>query len=201
MVPDSVCPPPEQVEPAPNPYLKYLAQNKRADCSLVYGMVYLNQSATIGLTDKVGKETNDWDIMITDTDFDGVGAIFTLRNAVYFAFGYSGGALIGIEQGLSHISSTFLGLGLGILLVAITLGFMYLMIRLAEDNIPTNEGLVGKTAKTYLVIKPGQSGKITININGATRELTATSNEEISTGSTVVIESIDNGVAHVVKQS
>lgn len=136
----------------------------------------------------------------SDLDFDGLGSIFTFRNAVYFAFGYSGGALIGIDQGWTHIHSTFFGLMLGIILVCITIAMMYLMHKLTEDNTPSNDGLVGKTARTYLRIQPGNPGKITINLNGATRELIATSDVTIPTGATVVIEKIDNGVAHVVKQ-
>lgn len=136
----------------------------------------------------------------SDFDFDGLGSIFTFRNAVYFAFGYSGGALIGIDQGWSHTHSTLFGFILGIILVCITIAIMYLMHRLSDNNIPTNDGLVGKTARTYLRIQPGNPGKITVNLNGSTRELIATSDETISTGTIVIIEKIDNGVAHVVKQ-
>ncbi len=133
-------------------------------------------------------------------DFDGLASVLTFRNAVYFAFGYSGGTLIGLKNGCSGILSTFLGLGLGIALVAITVGIMYLMFKLRQENIPSNDGLVGKTARRYLRINAGQSGKITVNLNGSTRELLATASEDIPTGSTVIIESINNGVAHVVKQ-
>jgi hypothetical protein len=137
----------------------------------------------------------------SDGEFGSLDMILSFRNAIYFMFGYSGGTLIAIQNGLSTMASTIIGLSVGILLVAITVGLMFLMYKLREENRPSYDGLVGKTAKTYLRIESGNGGKITLRHNGSQREMNATSDVNIPTGALVTIESVDNGIAHVIKQT
>lgn len=135
---------------------------------------------------------------------DGIGTddiigLFTIRNAVYFIFGYSGGGLIGITNGYSLLTSTIIGLSVGVILVLITTLLMFVMLKCNQINIPSYDGLVGKSAKVYLRINPTTNGKITVNVNGTQKEMYASSEIEILSGTTVRIISIDNGIA-VVEQ-
>jgi len=135
---------------------------------------------------------------------DGIGGddiigLFTFRNAIYFLFGYSAGTLIGINAGYTILSSTLLGVGIGMTLVIITVLLMFLMLKCNQINIPSYDGLIGKSAKVYLRVSPGANGKITVNVNGTQKEMYASSDIDIPSGATVKILSIDNGIA-VIEQ-
>ena len=130
-------------------------------------------------------------------DIDDIVGIFTLRNAIYFVFGYSSGTLIALDSNYTVFSSTICGVSLGLALVAITTALMFLMLKCNQINIPSYNGLVGNSAKVYLRIGPNTNGKITVNVNGSQKEMYAASDTDIPSGATVKIISIDNGIATV----
>ncbi len=145
-----------------------------------------------------------------DTDGDVNGSdlleVFTFRNAVNFAFGYSSGALIAIKEfSTDEYIATMVGGCTGFGLVIITMGIFYLFKKFEEKVETDYNSLVQSEATVYLTI-PSNSlgmGKINVSLQGTSKVLKAVTNGvELKTNSTVIIESItENGVATVKLKS
>ena len=122
-----------------------------------------------------------WD---TDTEIgmdDGIGIqFFTFKNAMAFftLFGWTGIACL--DNGFSASVSTAIAFMAGLAMMTL-MAFLFLWIsKLAESGTLKIENAVGNIGEVYLSIGANRSriGKISIDVQGSKRELSALSDEK-----------------------
>lgn len=134
------------------------------------------------------------DVDIGGPDFSVVPVLFTAVAA------FGAGGLIGIEgfdfgrtgSILSGLATGAAGGGLALLLFAL------LARQQATEGFQLSQ-LVGKRGRCSLAIGPGRIGKVTVDHAGMTRALSATSDEEISSGEEVVVRDVIGSQLTVVR--
>ncbi len=143
-----------------------------------------------------------------EADFDTDGgehstSIFSFRNLINFLLGFS---WTGISFYSTISNHTFL-IGLSLLVGIVFVYFFFLIInqvqKLAEDNSFKFKDAIGKTAEVYLTIPANRTGtgKVLVSVKGATHELVAfTNGDELPSGSTVKVESIENNNVLIVNK-
>lgn len=146
----------------------------------------------IGLDAHDGLDADfDGDMSGGDTPFQ----LFSLRNLINFLLGFS---WTGISLWNTVANRNLL---IGISLV-VGLGFLFLFFaiikqvtKLAENNSFTYQSTVNKIGEVYLTIPENMSGKgkVTLNINGSHRELSAmTEHDKLVTGTAIKVERIES---------
>ncbi|MCF0189024.1 MAG: NfeD family protein [Bacteroidaceae bacterium] len=145
----------------------------------------------------IGGDGADFDTPGGDIDISHAGIageamqMFSFRNFINFLLGFGWGGVCLAP----HISSTFL---LTIAAAAIGLAFVVLFIIIFKQllklehsgNIDLLRDVIGKEADVYLIIRPGERGKVQLSINGSVREYSAVSENNditIPTGARVRI--------------
>ena len=146
------------------------------------------------------------DVSDTDADDGGVGfQFFTFKNLVAFLtiFGWTG--LVCINSNYSTGLTIFISTVAGILMMLATSSLFYFMYKLAENGTMNIQNAIGVSAEVYLPIKANRAniGKVSINIQGALRELEAITDEDVdlSTGTIVQVkEIVGNDTLLVIKK-
>jgi hypothetical protein len=154
----------------------------------------------------VGADTDaDMDVDAdVDTDM-GIGLqFFTFKNVMAFftLFGWTG--IVCVDNGLSDTTATLIAFLAGIAMMAL-MAFLFLWIsKLAEDGTLKIENAIGSIGEVYLSIgaKRERMGKISIDVQGARRELSALTNEEedLKQGTVVKVLSVVNGEILLVEK-
>lgn len=132
--------------------------------------------------------------LATESDH-GIGYGFlTIKNFIAFftIFGWTGVALSGSDlPKIAVIGLAFVG---GCAIVAMMVVLMRSMSKLKQSGTLQIENAVGKTATVYLRIPAARqgTGKITINLQGTQREMSAVTDDpaDISTGSFVMVKEV-----------
>ncbi len=136
----------------------------------------------------------------TDTDTDvGHGGLGVFKGALAFVSIATWVAKIVLVSGFDLYLVLLISLSSGALAVLI-MGLVLRMLLKIETNTNWHpEDAAYKMGKVYLKIPQNGFGIIHVKINGANRELKATTDEkDIKTGETIIIEEYKNGIAKVV---
>ena len=146
--------------------------------------------------------------MDTDTEIgadDGIGIqFFTFKNAMAFftVFGWTGIACLdnGLSSGVSTLIAFFAGLAMMTLMA-----FLFLWIsKLAESGTLKIDNAIGNVGEVYLSIGANRSrmGKISIDVQGSKRELSALTDEEtdLKQGDVIKVKSVVNGEILLVEK-
>lgn len=143
-----------------------------------------------------GDSMGDSDAAV-DTD-DGAGAsYFTIRNFITFftLFGWAG--LACVQNGAGPIVSIAVATVAGVLMVALTMWLMAKASQLKHSGTLDMRNAVGKTGTAYLTIPAsrGGTGKASLRVQGALRELDAITDDTtpISTGALITVASVIDG--------
>ncbi|HIP32913.1 MAG TPA: hypothetical protein EYG86_09135 [Crocinitomicaceae bacterium] len=124
---------------------------------------------------------------------------FTFKNLVGFFTIFAWVGIGSIKSGYSTGSVIIISFICGLLMMVAMATLFYLMTKLVEDGTMKMSNAVGRTGSVYLPIKAknGGFGKVQINIQGATHELQAMTNDEknLAVGTIVQVEKvIDNTI-------
>lgn len=134
-----------------------------------------------------------------DTGFDDF-QFLSLRSILAFItmFGWTG-VIWGKNGWIGFIAAFLIGL-LAMFLTALAIWLMYKLQH--SGNIAPGD-FIGKTGTVYLSIpaKRSGSGKVTVRIAGSTAEISAEAEEELPTGTPVVIESQISESLYLVRKS
>lgn len=100
-------------------------------------------------------------------------------------FGWTG-VVWGKSGWLGFIAAFIIGL-IAMFLTALA---VYLMLKLQHNGNVTTADIVGKTGTVYISIPAGRQkhGKVTVNLRGSTREVTAVADDVMPTGTPVKVE-------------
>lgn len=146
--------------------------------------------------------------MDVDADIDsdmGIGLqFFTFKNVMAFftLFGWTG--IVCVDNGLSDTSSTLIAFVAGVGMMVL-MAFLFLWIsKLAEDGSLKIQNAVGCIGEVYLSIgaKRERIGKISIDVQGAKRELSALTdeNEDLKQGDVIKVTAVVNGEILLVEK-
>ncbi|WP_126243410.1 hypothetical protein [Chitinophaga rhizosphaerae] len=173
--------------------------------AILFSLMFLVQNVLSLLGGDHDGATGDVSDML-DAD-DGIGfQFFTIRNMFGFftIFGWVGLACIynGLSPAVTIISASVAGLCMMLIMAAM----FYYTGKLAYDGTLRMHNALHATASVYLTIPPARTGtgKVTLQVQGAWRELDAMTDEAepIGTGTFVTVRSIlDNQVLIVTKQT
>lgn len=129
--------------------------------------------------------------------------LFSIRNIIIFFTVTGWAGIAGIHAGFNTASIMFSSFGLGFLMMYFYAKLFQHLMQLTESGTMVIENARGKTGIVYLRIPGGRSGtgKVTIELQGADRELDAmTDQDDIQTGESVnILDIIDNSVLLVEK--
>ncbi len=144
----------------------------------------------------------DFDFGDTDTDVD-AGGLGVVKSTLTFVSVCLWIIRIALLAGMNPGVAATIGIGAGVLAVLLLTLLLRLLLKNQENVNWSPDQSINKMAKVYLRIPTGSSGLIHININGATRELKAKTNDliDIATGEEVYVQDYQNGFAIVSKMN
>lgn len=103
--------------------------------------------------------------------------VFTLKNMIGFLMGLGWGGLMAFKElHQSEFISILIGVGIGLVIVALNVLSFFLMAKLNAPNTVNMKSLIGQVGTVYLTIPisgTNKMGKVTVTFNGALRELNA----------------------------
>lgn len=146
--------------------------------------------------------------MDTDMEIEGDTGIgfqfFSFKNAMAFftIFGWTGIACL--DNDMSNFASVFIAFLAGVAMMVL-MGFLFLWIsRLAESGTLQINNAIGNVGEVYLSIGANRSriGKISIDVQGSKRELSALSdeNEDLKQGAVIQVVSVVSGEILLVEK-
>lgn len=122
-----------------------------------------------------------------DTDMDieadaGIGLqFFTFKNVMAFftLFGWTG--ITCIDNGMSTTATILISVAAGLAMMVLMAALFFWINKLAESGTLNINNAVGQVGEVYLSIGPERSkiGKISIDVQGSRRELSALTDEKI----------------------
>ena len=92
----------------------------------------------------------------------------------------------------------------GVVMMFVTAGVVALVVKLQHSGNVRPESIVGAAGKVYLTVPGGaeKSGRVTVTLAGATREITAVADETLETGVPVTVtQYLGNSLYKVVKSA
>jgi len=139
--------------------------------------------------------------MDTDTEIgmdDGIGIqFFTFKNAMAFftLFGWTG--IVCLDNGFSPGASTAIAFMAGIAMMTLMAFLFFWISKLAESGTLRIENAVGNIGEVYLSVGANRSriGKISIDVQGSKRELSALSDEkeDLKQGEVIRVTAVVSG--------
>lgn len=150
------------------------------------GFVFLVISLVVGdIFDSFGFDTG------LDGGADGHGVLDS-RVISVFVTAFGGFGAIGIQAGLSIVTSSLLGLGGGILLGGLVSLFARFLYKQQSSSSVTTSQLVGRTAQVIVSIAPGSLGQVSCRVGEERVEKLARArdNREIKAGATVRVDEV-----------
>ncbi len=101
---------------------------------------------------------------------------------------FGGGGLLGIGAfGLGTGGSVLTGLGLAVIAGGLATAFFILLHKQEAGEGFSISQLVGARGRVTLAIQPGKEGRVAVQHEGMTRNLTATSSEALGVGEDVIV--------------
>lgn len=139
-----------------------------------------------------------------DGDFDISFQMFTVRNFIAFFTFFGWGGLWGYSLVESEWIAILIGFGLGLIAMATSAGFFFLMQKMTQSGNLVITNAVGVKGEVYLTIPAERKGvgKVTAVVQSALRELDAVTDAEepLKTGVQIKIVGVINQNTVVVKE-
>lgn len=164
-------------------------------CALISSTFFILQ--TIMMLIGIGGDSADFESVDADTGMSEGGVtseimdMFTVRNFVNFLLGFGWGGVCLHDHIESTTLLTLAATAVGLLFVAMFVFVYKQMMKLEHSgNISIERDVIGKEADIYLIIRPGQCGKVQLSINGSVHEYEAVAKDataEYATGDRVRI--------------
>lgn len=124
-------------------------------------------------------------------DFDASGdiGIFSLRGVLIFVASFGLCGMQAIDSGYSRISSVWIALASGAIVMVLLLLVLKLLLRLQANGTMSADDFVGSTGRVYLSIPAARApgGRIIVQGKGCTREVSACADEAIASGTEVTV--------------
>ena len=125
---------------------------------------------------------------------------FSIKSIVAFItfFGWAG--VIWGKQGWSGL---FIAFGCGFLMMFMTALIIWLLLKMQQSGNINPVDMVGHQGVVYLSIPAGRApgGKVTVNMSSCTREVGAMADEELKSGTPVVLESLLGSNCYLVRRA
>ena len=172
----------------------------------VASIIFLVQ--TLGTAGDDGNAEGDADGFDGDSGADGGGHgladYLSVRNFVAFFIGYGWVTLAATLSGMTHVTSSALGVGAGVVFVFASLALIRTFLKFQEDGSLKLDRLIGKGATVYIAIgsvaSGSKPGKIMVDTRKGRMELPARSNgDAFKAGEFVKIDRVEDGVLWVSK--
>jgi hypothetical protein len=124
---------------------------------------------------------------------------FTIRTMVAFLAFFGWG---GVLWGHNGWSGFFAALASGSVMMCATAFLIFFLLRLQHSGNILPHEYIGHTGTVYLSIPAGRngSGKVTVTMEGCTREISAVADESIPTGAPVVVKDVIDGKHYLVEK-
>ena len=119
--------------------------------------------------------------------------IFTVKSFIGFIGGFGWGGLIGQYHGYSNTMQIVMAFGVGVVFALLVSTMLFFLSKLKHSGNLNIENAVGKFGEVYLQIPANgeETGVVNVIVQGALRELKATTNGDmIPTGSRVVVKQV-----------
>lgn len=131
----------------------------------------------------------DHDVEIDHDSGHGEFQALTVKNVVAFFVGFCWGTLSAMEEfGNGVFVSIILGIIAGGLMIGMNFFVMWLIAKLSDNRTPSLNSAIGQTATVYLRIPLGSIGKVTVDVDGTSKVLSAVClTETIPTGEKVKV--------------
>ena len=126
---------------------------------------------------------------------------FSLRTIVAFITFFGWGGVSAWHSGMRGVMCLLIALICGGLMMICTALLVFFMLKMQQSGNISSQDLIGCTGTVYLRIPGGEDiGKVTVEVNGTTREIKAIADYEISRNETVkVLEELGVNKYKVVK--
>lgn len=125
--------------------------------------------------------------------------LFSVQSVIAFITFFGWGGVIWGKNGLSGF---FAALSSGVFMMFATSLFLYYLMKLQQSGNIDAKDYIGCMGTAYINIPAGrvQQGKVTVNLRGCTREISAIADENIPTGSSVTVVQQIDGRRFLVKK-
>lgn len=124
---------------------------------------------------------------------------FSIKSIVAFItfFGWAG-----VIWGNLGWSGLFIAVGCGFLMMFLTTLVIWLLLKMQQSGNINATDMIGHHATVYLRIPAGRvpGGRITVKMPGCTREVAAMADEELTSGTPVVIDSMIGDNCYLVRK-
>lgn len=127
------------------------------------------------------------DGLVPDLDFIS-GPVIGAFLAAFGLFGWF--ATSGID--VPWLIALVVGAGGGVVFAGFTYKLTDALVHQPTDSTPTTESLVGQTARVVTPVRANGLGEVLVALGGASTKYTATADEDIATGSSVVVVAIES---------
>ena len=135
------------------------------------------------------------------TSFIGDFKIFSLRAIVAFITFFGWGGVIAHKQGYSEWAVFASGIACGLTMMLIVAAVFYVMLKMQHSGNIEAKDIIGCTGTVYMKIPKGRTanGKVTVVLNGCTKEITAVADEDIPRGASVKVKEKIDGKRFLVE--
>lgn len=149
----------------------------------------------------IHSDTDGADFAVEAHDVNDIAGLnfFSLKAIVAFVTFFGWGGYFFGHLGWSGLA---IALGCGFLMMFLTAAVISLLLKMQQSGNISTADLVGKRGTVYLSVPAGRGpgGMVTVMLSGCTRQIGARSEEELKTGTAVVIaEDLGDGSVLVVK--
>ncbi len=138
-------------------------------------------------------------------DMDGIDGGFTLISirtilAFMVCFGWIG--FMTFQSGAGLVMSLIWGALAGLGAMVIVAYLLYQLIKMNESGTIQIEKMINRTGEVYITIPAGREGRVSIEVEGKLMEFSATSDEDLATGSPVKVTAIlEDNLLYVQSQN
>jgi len=168
--------------------------------SVIFALQFIMSMAGIHSDADAGLDGADFDVDAHDvSDIAGLN-FFSLKAIVAFVTFFGWGGFFYGHLGWGGLA---IAVGCGLMMMFLTALVISLLLKMQQSgNIATGD-LIGKSATVYLTVPEGRTatGMVTVSLRGCTRQIEARADEELKTGTTVVVaEDLGDGSVLVVRK-
>lgn len=113
---------------------------------------------------------------------------FSLKSIIAFITFFGWGGYFFADRGWGGLAIALLA---GIIMMTLTSLVLWLLLKMQQSGNIRNQDIVGKSGVVYLTLPAGRGpgGLVTVTLEDRTRQVSARSDEELKTGTEVIIES------------
>jgi len=128
--------------------------------------------------------------------------LFSVQSVIAFISFFGWGGIIAGQCGLPDFMRLLIAFGCGFMMMVLVSLLLFYLLKLQQVGNIDAADFVGCQGTVYFNIPPGRtdSGKVTVNFKGCTRQVLAVADEELPTGTAVTIVQQIDGRRFLVKK-